>query len=301
MTRASWRDVIVFSLLAYGVSWLWWGFTLYPYLGKLSLTQTPTDLVERVGLLGLIVGDFGPLTAAVIMRLFISKEGLKGSLGLSRSWKYYVIALVAPPVFYSIVILFNHFTALGTFVWTDNVPDWPPLPLWAYYLVLIVNTAFGTLFVFGEEYGWRGYLLPRLLPLGEIKATVTVGLIWSFWHLPLVFAGFTYPGQSQNPLLALLVFTVTVIFLSFPFTWFYVATGGSVLLAALLHGSVNSYGDNLTTPALIPNGNQLIVGSAGLVVGIFLMVIMLIIYGVFKRPLDVSNVEDVTNLQRGGM
>jgi membrane protease YdiL (CAAX protease family) len=36
---------------------------------------------------------------------------------------------------------------------------------------------------------WRGYLLPRLLPLGEIKATLIVAIIWAMWHLPILLIG----------------------------------------------------------------------------------------------------------------
>lgn len=298
-TSINWREVILFSVLAYAASWLWWGFKLYPYLGQLSLTESPKDLVDKIGFLDLVIGDFGPLVAAVIMRLFISKEVLKGSLGLLRSWKYYLIALIAPPIFFSIVVLFNHVTGVGTFVWTGRVPGWPmELPLWAYYLSLLINTVFITIFVFGEEYGWRGYLLPRLLPFGEIKATVIVGLIWSFWHLPLIFAGMNFPGQ--NPLLATLVFTFTVVFLSFAFTWFYIVTGGSVLLAGILHGSTNAYGDGLTSRELIPNGNPLLVSSAGLVTGIFLMVLTLVVYVVFKRSPEVKDLERLRRPQLDG-
>ena len=51
---------------------------------------------------------------------------------------------------------------------------------------------------FGEEYGWRGYLLPRLMPLGEIKASLIVGVIWSLWHLPALAGG--NPLWRQYPL-----------------------------------------------------------------------------------------------------
>ena len=39
----------------------------------------------------------------------------------------------------------------------------------------------------GEELGWRGYLLPRLLSVGRARALLLVGLVWAAWHLPLIF------------------------------------------------------------------------------------------------------------------
>lgn len=52
-----------------------------------------------------------------------------------------------------------------------------PLPL-EYIVLAVIAVTFGSVLTFGEEYGWRGYLLPKLLPLGEVKAAVIVGLIW---------------------------------------------------------------------------------------------------------------------------
>ena len=37
-----------------------------------------------------------------------------------------------------------------------------------------------------KELGWRGYLLPKLMPLGEKKALLISGLIWGLWHAPQV-------------------------------------------------------------------------------------------------------------------
>src|SRR5205085_48045 len=85
---------------------------------------------------------------------------------------------------------------------------------WLYPLLLIVAAIYVP-FTLGEEYGWRGYLLPRLLPLGEVRASALVGLLWAVWHLPLLLAGLNYPGR--NPWLALLVEIVATIGIAFPF------------------------------------------------------------------------------------
>jgi hypothetical protein len=78
----NWREVVLFGLLAYGLAWVWWGFLFFPYLGTL-LTQstTPANLVAQAGA-AVVLGRFAPMFAALTMRIFVSKEGLKGSLGL---------------------------------------------------------------------------------------------------------------------------------------------------------------------------------------------------------------------------
>jgi hypothetical protein len=281
MTKLSttrWRDVTIFTLLAYLASWLWWGWFLLvggQPIGNLS--QRSEDTAQTAQLL-LAIGNFGPLLAALVMRLFISKEGLAGSLGWRRAWRFYLIAIIAPMIFYAGVALTNHLLGIGRFTWTRS-----DMPLWSYLGVeLLIGGLIVSIFVFGEEYGWRGYLLPALLPLGEGKATVIVGLIWAGWHLPLLLAGLNYPGQSVW--LAIPLFTVVIVALAFPLTWFYRATAGSAVLVSLLHGFINSYGDGLTAAAVVPVGNPLLAGSAGLVTLLLLLALIGVVYGVLKRP-----------------
>lgn len=59
--------------------------------------------------------------------------------------------------------------------------------------LLLLNLTVGALWscksAAGEEIGWRGYMLPRLMASG-VRAPITIsGLVWALWHLPLIFGG----------------------------------------------------------------------------------------------------------------
>lgn len=277
--RVPWGQVTLFAGLAYGLSWSWWAPLVVPRLGMVSLSGRLPDLSHSQGLAHLSLGMFGPLLAAVIMRLWVSREGLKGSLGVRRSWRYYLIAFAAPALFIAALIAVDHVSGLGRFIWSRSLPFWT-----AYPVVVLLNAVIAIPVALGEEYGWRGYLLPRLLPLGEIKATLLVGVVWATWHLPALAIGLNYPGEPLWA--ALLVFATNVLLLAFPFTWLYVASGGSPLVVAVLHATLDAAGDGFTTPAHIPHGRPLVVGGGGLVAATLMLVIVGIRYGRqrFNRP-----------------
>jgi hypothetical protein len=60
------------------------------------------------------------------------------------------------------------------------------------------------------------------------------------------------------------VFVVSVTLTTFPFTWLYVASGGSVLVVAVMHGVLNALSDTFTSARYVPDGNPLVVGGGGL-------------------------------------
>jgi membrane protease YdiL (CAAX protease family) len=89
-----------------------------------------------------------------------------------------------------------------------------------------------------EELGWRGYALPRLIDRwSSVSAALGLGVAWACWHLPLyaLDAG----DQERAPLAA---FLISVVALSVVYTWFWTVTGGSLLVALLLHSSTNAAG-----------------------------------------------------------
>ena len=92
----------------------------------------------------------------------------------------------------------------------------------------------------GEEIGWRGFLLPALLRrMSPLAASVVLGVVWGLWHLPIDLAvGFGLHGIGA--VVARVFFAVP---LSVLFTWFFLRSGGSMLVALLLHTSINVMGD----------------------------------------------------------
>jgi membrane protease YdiL (CAAX protease family) len=279
LIHVNWGEVILFVLLAFGLAWVWSGVWLLPYLGTL-LTQstTPTDMVERLGAVTTLTTMLTPMVAALIMRIFVSKEGVKGSLGLLRSPRYYLAALIVPAVFVTAVVLIVQALGLGEFRWSEAT--------WFAYPILLVIALPTTLFTFGEEYGWRGYLLPRLLPLGEIRASVLLGMIWALWHLPLLLAGLNYPGV--NVLWAIIIFTFVTVALSFTYTWFYVASSGSVLVAAVFHASTNQFSDTFWVSPLLSGANPF---APSLVSAVLIMALVVVVYRLFKRSVRVEDPE----------
>jgi membrane protease YdiL (CAAX protease family) len=101
----------------------------------------------------------------------------------------------------------------------------------AYSLVAMILGA-------GEELGWRGYLQKQLIQrFGLSRGIITLGLLWSFWHLPLLLAGYNY---SENAVLGALVLSpILLVAASFFLAWMTLRTG-SFWPAALAHGAGDS-------------------------------------------------------------
>ncbi|NKY97946.1 CPBP family intramembrane glutamic endopeptidase [Nocardiopsis alborubida] len=118
-----------------------------------------------------------------------------------------------------------------------------PLPvgaLIAIQLAALPVAAFVNLIpALGEELGWRGWLLPRLMPLGTLPALLVSGVIWGLWHAPLILLGYNYPDAPGW--LGLTAMVAMCVLVGAVFGWLRLRSG-SVWPAALAHAAFNGAG-----------------------------------------------------------
>jgi CAAX protease family protein len=125
--------------------------------------------------------------------------------------------------------------------------------------------------IWGEEFGWRAYLLPKLMPLGGRKAVLLLGAIWGVFHWPMIFLGFQYGLDYWGaPIVGPLLFVLIILSPSVVYSWMTLRTG-SIWPACLAH-AVNNAFCGMTTyfvlgepNALIGPGVEGIVGCLGYV------------------------------------
>ena len=244
------KRVTIFLAIAYGIS-IVLALVIYfsgGIFGKSMLSFTPLAST----LLSVLM--FAPTIAHIATRL-ITREGWSNMLlrpRFGRGWPYYLAALFLPalativggavyyllfPGRYDPSMAYARET-LGV-VLPAGVKD-----VWTFLLIVtpiaIAQSLLNLPRVFGEEFGWRAYLLPKLLPLGSRKATLLIGAIWAVWHWPYVFMGYEY-GFSYwgTPVVGPLLWVVICSFFSIFLTWVTLRSG-SVWPAALGHGVTNA-------------------------------------------------------------
>ncbi|MAK64541.1 MAG: CPBP family intramembrane metalloprotease [Maricaulis sp.] len=98
---------------------------------------------------------------------------------------------------------------------------------------ILTNTA---ILMISEEIGWRGWLQPRLAPLGFWPAALVSGVIWGLWHAPIILMGFNYPGMGLAGVAAMVAFTTLLT----PYLALLRERGGGVFAAGAFHGCINA-------------------------------------------------------------
>ena len=193
---------------------------------------------------------WGPGLAALFTNKFIMRQPVSAlrlnTLGPKR---FYLWAWFLPGVLSVVTVIFTVLFGLAKFdpelsFVRDSMATVPggaqidPLLLvLAQSVVGILLAPFiNALFAVGEELGWRGFLLPKLLPLGQWKAILISGVIWGVWHAPVIVQGHNYPGY---PILGIFMMIVLTILLGTILSWLYLETL-SPWASALAHGAFNA-------------------------------------------------------------
>ncbi len=224
------RNLVFFFLLAFGLTW-----SMAVLLGIFD-PKMPTSMTDPAILFFVFVGlpgAFGPTLAAFIMTA--STEGKSGVKALWRrfwnrslSLKWLLVILL----WYDILRLVANIIAR-----TIDGQAYPILdvssPLWM--IIPLFLQAF-ILSGMGEEFGWRGYALPRFqAKWNALVSSIVLGIIWASWHLPFFFIH-NQPLYQRN----FWEWVPLILLSSVIYTWIFNNTKGSVLAAALFHASLNS-------------------------------------------------------------
>jgi len=223
------RQVWMFFAVTYGFSWIFWlpavliarGITFpSPFIDVFSGPLNPAA--------------FGPSLAALVLTW--QHEGWRGALALLRrgldvgfGWRWLIIILIGPMMIFGGSIIVATIMS-GRAIDLSVISD-PPFTLIGFFVILFTG---GPL---QEEFGWRGYALPRLQAhYGSAIASLIVGVAWWLWHAPAVFI----PGRFMtNDLLSFGALTIVITLTSFIFTWVYQHTNGSILACLLLRTTMN--------------------------------------------------------------
>jgi len=225
-TWAKRNDLAIFFILANVISWVLW----VPLLASAQgLIDTPVSPYWH------LIGGIGPMMAAIITTYITTgSKGLRDLIGRMFRWRvgvsWHLVAWFSPVILYVIasVIIRIAWGAWPDFSRFGQTDEFPQLPLLAYW---IANILF---YGWGEETGWRGFALPRLQKgRSAWSATVILSIFWAIWHLPLFgFAMKMSLGEAAGWYVSILLGAVI-------FTWLYNSARGSILIAAIFHGTAD--------------------------------------------------------------
>ena len=244
------RRVATFLVVAFGLS----GVTAVVVYATGGLTDSP-QVAFGLPLWLVLVGTFymfSPAVANVVTRIVTDEgwENLRLRPALRSNVGTYLVSWLAPGVVIAagaalFFLLFPAYFDPNATALRGLLPPGTPFELVVGAQIaqaLVLGATVNTLFAFGEEFGWRAYLLQKLLPLGPRRAVVALGVVWGAWHWPIIALGYNYGldyvGAPWTGFLAMAWMTTMVgVFLA----WV-ALRADSVWPAALGHGMFNAFG-----------------------------------------------------------
>lgn len=167
---------------------------------------------------------------------------------LSKNKKIFLIVYFATPLlafggaFIYFTLFPNHFDPLHS----EIAKQWQLTGSSAYFsqlmvmlpLAVLMNPIGGILQCLGEEFAWRGFLLPALAEqIGRFKGVLVSGTIWGIWHAPIILTGFNY--GTEHPVLGMLAMILFCIVVSGLSSWLYFKTS-NLWPSIIFHAALNA-------------------------------------------------------------
>ncbi|MFT5723204.1 MAG: membrane protease YdiL (CAAX protease family) [Bacteroidia bacterium] len=270
-----------------------WGIAGVYYLFGGSLTSTSGILIS-------VLYMFVPMIMALIIEKGIYKQPVVKPLRIGfkiNSW-FFIAWLIMPVIAFGIIgvslllpetsfslevsEMFARFESLMTPEQLEEVKgELESLPIHPVWLMLVqgliagftINAVAG----FGEELGWRGFLLREYADMKFWKASIYIGFIWGAWHAPLILQGHNY---SAHPIIGVFMMIIWCILLT-PLFNYITIKAKSVIATAIMHGTLNAVAG--IAILLVTGGNDLTIGFTGLSGFVVLIVTLFVFYVYDKR------------------
>lgn len=210
------------------MSWLIW-LPLYGHVfGITNLPEIPFNHA---------IGGLGPFVASFLTTfIFLKTDGVKKLIVKCfqiKSITFLAIALCSPFILAfmaSVISYFINKTPINLLGLLTN-KEFPQSGLFSFFCYNLI------FFGFGEEIGWRGFALPRLLSkLNALSASLLLTLFWALWHLPLFFYRSGYSSMEWTGVLGWIFSLLTG---SILLTWIYNSSRGSILICAVFHSTID--------------------------------------------------------------
>lgn len=299
-SRPDWLAIGVFAVISVALSWL---VALPLWLRGQGLTDPFLGLVAAAMM---FTPSLGVVAALLVQRRTRGRRGARAVLRELGMWPLRpaartvwtcVAVIIAAPLLVAIGLAIVGALGLATFdlvgfsgfqrTLEETVPAGTPLPpvglLVAVQLATIpIGAVINAPFAFGEELGWRGFLLPALRPLGVWPALVVSGAFWGFWHAPLILLGYNF---LEPNVFGVLLMIVGCVLFGILIGWTRLRTA-SVWPAVFAHGAFNASAGlgALVVAADSATPSPVVAGPLGVVMwGVFAVVIaVLVLSGQFR-------------------
>ena len=251
-----------------------------------DVSANPSTIDQAAVLKGFIMSAGSmliPLLAVIFTQLIFKEPVLKGlgiSFKVNRWWwiGWLLMPLIAMLTLGVTVLMPGaKWTPDGETVQQalQSLPE--GLGAWGVIGITLLSGLFGgltvnALFAFGEEIAWRGFLVKEFKGKKFLSAVVWIGVIWGFWHAPLILNGHNYP---QHPIAGVFMMVILCILLTTMLLYFR-KKSGSVIVAAIMHGTINAVAG--VSAMVVTPLNDLLYGAAGVAGMLVLLVVNICLY-----------------------
>lgn len=241
------RRLFIYLAFAFGMTWI--VFFVYIVSGNVWMADGKLSGMDQFVSLGMLLPAL-----AVLLTRWVTKEGFavtgKDSLLLSISfrdgkWKYFVLAIVLPWFYfelgYALMLLLSPKAFDPSYPTVLEMTKQEQVIIWFQPLMMMLSGVLGSFAAFGEEAGWRGYMMPKMIKLwGVKKAVIAGGILWGIWHWPLTYVGhnfgreyFGYPFTGFGAMCLMCVFMGIIL-------TYVTYRSGSIWPAVFLHAVNNA-------------------------------------------------------------